>query len=125
MASLSASSTLVWLLAEAEAAAAGVSEITPWHLLISCWKACDLDVAKFLAHAPQKVSEYKSEIEEDFGNLGSVVRAELGDPAALRRKLRQALGSGGAKDLKPPLHRTPEAREIFAQAKARAEFRSD
>ena len=71
MSTLSPSSTIVWLLAEAEAAAAGFSEITPWHLLIGCWKACDLDVAKFVADAPEKVSRHKSEIEEDFGNLGA------------------------------------------------------
>jgi ATP-dependent Clp protease ATP-binding subunit ClpC len=125
MSKLSSASTIVWLLAEADAGAAGFSEITPWHLLIGCWKACDLDVAQFLANAPEKVSRYKSEIEEDFGNVGSAVRAELGDPAALRRKLRRALGKGDAKDVKPPLHRTPAAREIFAQATARADFRSD
>src|SRR3989442_1718371 len=107
MSTFAYSSTLVWLLAEAEAAAADFSEIAPWHLLIGCWKACDLDVAQFLSNAPEKVTQYKSEIEEDFGNLGSLVRSALGDSAALRRKLRQAVGKGEAKDVKPPLHRTP------------------
>jgi ATP-dependent Clp protease ATP-binding subunit ClpC len=125
MNTLSAGSTIVWLLAETEAAAAGFSEITPWHLLIGCWKACDLDVARFVADAPEKVSRHKSEIEEDFANLGSAVGSALGDPVALRRKLRHAVGKGTAKDVKPPLHRTPETREIFARATARAEFRSD
>jgi ATP-dependent Clp protease ATP-binding subunit ClpC len=125
MATFSAGSTIVWLLAEAEAVAAGFSEITPWHLLIGCWKACDLDVAEFLANAPEKITRHKSEIEEDFANLGRTVRSALGDPAALRRKLRYAVGRGAGRDVKPPLHRTPETREIFAKAASRAEFRSD
>ena len=125
MPTLSPGSTIVCLLAETEAAAAGFSEITPWHLLIGCWKACDLDVAKFVADAPDKISQHKSDIEEDFGNLGSTVRSALGDPVPFRRKLRRALGRGPGQDLKPPLHRNPEAREIFARAASRAEFRSD
>ena len=125
MSSLSASSTLLWLLAETEAAAAGFSEITPWHLLIGCWKACDLDVAPFLANAPEKMSRHKGEIEEDFGNLSGTVRRELGDPAGFRRKLRQAIGRDGSKNVQPPLHRSPATREIFAEAAARAEFRGD
>jgi len=125
MSRLSPSSTLVWLLAEAEAAGAGFSEIVPWHLLIGCWKACDLDVAKFLANAPEKMQGQQKEIEEDFAGISNAVQRDLGEPAALRRKLRQALGRGNGKDVKPPLHRTSEARNVFAKAASRAEFRGD
>ena len=125
MSSLSPGSTLVWLLAETEAAAAGFSEITPWHLLIGCWKACDLDVGEFVANAPEKISRHEKEIEEDFDVLKGAVGRELGEPAHFRRKLRHALGRGGSKNMKPPLHRTPATREIFARAAKRAEFRSD
>jgi ATP-dependent Clp protease ATP-binding subunit ClpC len=125
MTSLASSSTLVWLLAETEAVAAGFGETTPWHFLIGCWKACDLDVAKFLANAPEKIRERQAEIEADFGRLVEVVRRELGDPALLRRKLRRALGNGGAGKMLPPLHRSPEAREVFAAAAARAQVLKD
>lgn len=125
MAALSPGSTIVWLLAETEAAAACFSEIAPWHVLIGCWKACDLNVAEFAANAPEKVSQQKIEIEADFRDLGDVVRRELGDPAGFRRKLRRALGRGTSKEAKVPLHRTPAAREIFAEAAARAEARKD
>lgn len=125
MAALSAGSTLVWLLSETEAAAAHFPEIAPWHILIACWKACDLNIGEFVANAPDKVSQRKSEIEADFGDLGDAVRRELGDPAGFRRKLRRALGRGPSKEAQPPLHRTPATREIFAKAARRAEARSD
>jgi ATP-dependent Clp protease ATP-binding subunit ClpC len=125
MSRLSPSSTLIWLLAEAEAGAAGFSEIAPWHLLIGCWKVCDLDVAKVLANAPEKMQGQQKEIEEDFASVDNAVRRDLGDPTVLRRKLRAALGRGSAKDVKAPLHRTLEARDVFAKAASRAEFRGD
>jgi hypothetical protein len=92
MSTLSSRSTLIWLVAETEAAAAGFSEIAPWHL-IGCWKACDLDVAKFVTDAPGKVSRRKSESEEDFANLaGTVPNAQITQMArealALRFKFR-------------------------------------
>jgi ATP-dependent Clp protease ATP-binding subunit ClpC len=125
MSSLSPGSTLIWLLAETEAAAAEFSEISPWHLLIGCWKACDLDVARFVADAPEKVRRRKSEIEEDFVNLAGRVRSSVGDPVGSRRKLRHAVGKGDKKDVKPPLHRSRETRDIFAQAAEQAELRRD
>jgi hypothetical protein len=64
-------STIDWLLAETEAAGAGFSEITPWHLLISFWRACDLNIAQFLVNAPEKVVSTKIKLRRTLAILRS------------------------------------------------------
>ena len=122
---LSPASIIVWLLAEIEAAAAGFIEITPWHLLIGCWKACDLDLAKFLAEAPDHVRQSQREIADDCARLKFVFECEGIDLTLLRRKLRQALGNGGVQEVKPPVHRSSVTRELFAVAGHAARLRND
>jgi ATP-dependent Clp protease ATP-binding subunit ClpC len=125
MAGFSQASILIWHLADAEAKTAGFDEISPWHLLVACFKACDLELADFLDNAPVDIRNSKAEIEKDFGQLSVLVRAKFGDPTSVRRLLRHAIGKGTKAAIEAPLHRTPEARQVFAQAESRANSRND
>src|SRR5271166_4780573 len=125
MAAFSQGSILIWLLAEAEAKTAGFGEISPWHLLVACFKACDLDLAEFLKNAPEGIRTNREEIQKDFKRLAVIVRGKFGNPTAVRRRLRAAIGKCAEADVNAPLHRTPDARQIFVHAESFAKSRND
>lgn len=125
MKSISAGSTLIWFLADFEADAAHFKETTPWHFLIACFKACDLDIAKFLRSAPPEVQNKGEEIKSDSSQLRDHVCRKGCDVTTLRRNLRRALGKGKRGKQKVSLHRSPEARAVFEQAAACARSRGD
>jgi len=99
-----------------EASIAGFPEISPWHLLLGCWKACDLDLENFLASAPEEMRLMQDQLGNDFAALRCVITEEGKDPTLLRRKLRKLLGQHAKTTTTPPLHRTPESRDVFARA---------
>jgi ATP-dependent Clp protease ATP-binding subunit ClpC len=125
MPSLSAGSTLIWLLSEAEAIAAHHRETAPWHFLIGCFKVCDLDIEEFLRNAPQDVQAKGGEIERDVGELRKHVRETVENVTALRRSLRRALGKGDRTKEPASMHRSLEARAVFERAAAHARSRND
>ena len=125
MATLSAGSTLIWLLADLEAIAAQYGETTARHFLIACFKLCDFDIEGFLQHAPEEVQSRREEIMRDASGLKEYVIPRCGDVAIARRRLRRALGNGKQRRAEAPLHRTPEARAVFERAAKIAHNRDD
>ena len=125
MNTLSPGSTLIWYLAEFEAIAAHYPEMTAWHFVIACFKLCDLDVEKFLRHAPEEAMSKRDEIMSDAQGLKEQVSRTCDAVAVARRRLRQALGKGGQERSGAPLHRTAAARAVFGRAANLAHFRND
>ena len=125
MATLSAGSTLIWFLAEAEAFAGHYPETTTWHFMIACFKLSDLDVEEFLRHAPEEAMNKRDEIMSDAQGLKEQVSRKCGAVTITRRRLRQALGKGGQERADEPLHRTAAARAVFDRAANLAHFRND
>ena len=125
MTTLSAGTTLVWFLADIEAAAAHHPETTPWHFLIGCFKVCDLDIAEFLRNVPKEIQAKHEEIDRDVSELERHVGQKVRDVTSLRRSLRRALGKGKQAKDATSMHRNPAARSVFEQAGLHARNRGD
>jgi ATP-dependent Clp protease ATP-binding subunit ClpC len=125
MTTLSAGTTLVWFLADIEAAAARHRETTPWHFLIGCFKVCDLDIAEFLRNVPKEIQAKHEEIDRDVSELKRHVGQKVRDVTSVRRSLRRALGKGKQAKDATSMHRNPAARSVFEQAGLHARNRGD
>ncbi len=112
----STSLSISWSLAELEASEAGFSSILPNHFWIGCCKGCDLDLTKFLEGAKTEIRDQEGQIAKEFKIVTDALASLKLTPTSLRRSLRARLGRVG-KPTPRPLHRHPDLRAAFKEAK--------
>lgn len=118
----SASLLLVWRIAEFEARHLNASKIEPVHLLLGLCKIVDVDLPELVSKGTPDRADILEELLREVRRLRTIFRVADVDPKALRRNLRHASPEGrlslGQAEW---LHRSPEAKEIFADAEHFAE----
>lgn len=114
---------LVWRLAEFEARQLQASTIEPRHLLLGLCKVVDVDLVQLIAtNAPDR-DEMLEESLREVRKLRTIFRVAGVDAKVLRRCLRQAspdlrmFADAGNKHLR----RTPDTKDVFADAEHFAE----
>jgi ATP-dependent Clp protease ATP-binding subunit ClpC len=107
---------LVWGLAEAEAHAARFARIEPAHFFLGLCKLCDLPLRQALRGASPEADALIAETEAELAVVRQMLAAASIEPTVFRRRLRGLLGTGEALPTREPLHRSPEARKLFAAA---------
>ena len=108
-----------WLLAEAEAAHAGFSEIGLAHFWVGVCKAAEVSVAELLKLGSAELQAMEGQVEADFLELREAFAGAELSPKLLRRAIRAELGRQSG-EFARPLHRSPALRELFKQAAALA-----
>ncbi len=117
MSSLSASSTVVWLLAETEARHLNASKIEATHLFLGICKAVDVDLTELVSKDSPNRDEILEELLREVRKLRTVFRVASVNAKALRRRLRGASPKGRFSFPESErLRRSSAAKQIFADA---------
>jgi ATP-dependent Clp protease ATP-binding subunit ClpC len=108
---------ITWSLAEAEAAHAGFTDISPAHFWVGICKAVDLSVSELLKAGSPELQAMEGQVEADFLEVRKGFAAAGLSPVKLRRAIRAELGKQGHTPARP-LHRTPALRKRFKEGMA-------
>ena len=105
---------ICWILAEAEAAHAGFSEIGLAHFWVGMCKAVELPVPELLKAGSPELQAMEWQVEADFLEVREAFSGAGLAPTVLRRAIRAEVGRRSGKFARP-LHRSPALREVFKQ----------
>lgn len=125
MASVSNGTVLVWHVAGLEASAARHATIKAGHLFIALCKVCDLPLEEVLGDAARHYPHQVEEVRQDVAALAQAFRRVGLDVVRCRRRLRAELGCESAAPPDGVMHRSAQAREVFARADELADARRD
>jgi len=111
---VSASIELLWNMAAQEAIAAEFEEIQPEHFLEALLKFSELPLDQMAAR--EGGAEVARQLRGEVGAVREALAGRAIDGRALRRQLRSRLGRGNHPYEGGVLHRSGEAKQVFAEA---------
>jgi len=113
----STSLLLVWHVAELEAHNLKAPFLEPGHLLLGLCKIVALDLPTLLSKETQDRDTVLEELLRETRKLREAFRMAAFDAQRFRRRFRQILNIGSSvMETKGRLHRTDDAKEVFAEA---------
>jgi len=118
----STSLLLVWRVAEAEARHLKASSIEPMHLLLGLCKVVDVDLPELISKDVPERDGVLEECLREVRKLRTVFRVAGVNAKRLRRRLRRASTDRRFELAESEhLHRSPAAKQVFADAEHYAE----
>ncbi|EDY20134.1 hypothetical protein CfE428DRAFT_2058 [Chthoniobacter flavus Ellin428] len=116
---------LIWQLARLEAGRLRAATIEPNHLLLALCKSVDLDLLVLVSKDAPNRDEVLEELLREVRRLRTIFKTVGLDARSFRHALRSRSGSGDWNEAVEPtssLHRSPAAKQVFAEAGHLAEL---